>query len=43
MGKCYQEIKEYRKAMLCFKKQLQLAWLIDSAEGEMSAYDNLAL
>lgn len=43
MGKCYQTLKEFEKAILCFKKQLQLAWLIESTEGEMNAYDNLAL
>ena len=43
MGKCYQQMKEYEKAILCSKKQLQLAWHIESIEGEMNAYDNLAI
>lgn len=36
-------MKEYEKAILCFKKQLQLSWLVDNAEGEMNAYDNMAI
>ncbi len=43
MGKMYSMMKEYDKAILCFKKQLQLAWLIGSFEGEMEAYDQLGI
>jgi tetratricopeptide (TPR) repeat protein len=43
MGKCYQGIKEYSKAVICFKKQLQLAWHTSNIDKEMNAYDNLAI
>lgn len=43
MGKCYQGIKEYSKAVICFKKQLQLAWYTSNIDKEMNAYDNLAI
>ncbi len=43
MGKCYQLLKEFQKAVICFKKQLQLAWFNNSIEMEMKAYDNLAI
>ena len=43
IGYCYQQIKEYELALKCFKKQLQIAWHINSHEGEMSAFDNLAI
>ncbi len=36
-------MKEYEKAVMCFKKQLQIAWHISNAEAEMSAYDNLSI
>jgi hypothetical protein len=43
MGKCYQMIKEFKKAVICYKKQLQLAWFTQNIDMEMSAYDNLAI
>jgi len=43
MGRCYQQLCEYQKAIVCFKKQLQLAWFRQDTEIEMSAYDSLAI
>ena len=43
MGKCYQNLKEFKKAVICYKKQLQLAWFNQNIDMEMSAYDNLAI
>jgi hypothetical protein len=35
-------LKEYSKAILCFKKTLQLAWHIDGLVLEVGAYENLS-
>ena len=46
MGKSYQGLKDYAKSVICFKKMLQLAWLLEGQLGcsyEMLAYDGLAL
>ncbi len=46
MGKAYQHMKEYQSAITCFKKVLQLSWLIGDKVGEkaeMEAYENLGL
>jgi hypothetical protein len=36
-------MKEYKKAIVCFKKQLQLAWFTSNLEQEMIAFDSLSL
>jgi hypothetical protein len=46
MGKTYQHMLEFQNAIKCFKKQLQLAWLIGGTigeESEMQAYEGLSL
>ncbi|CAI2358876.1 unnamed protein product [Moneuplotes crassus] len=42
IGICYQHLRDYPKAIVAFKKVLQYAWLHDSLEWEMQAYQNLA-
>jgi len=43
MGKCYQNLKEYRNAIKCFKKVLETAWFIGDINAELDAYGNISL
>lgn len=42
MGIIYQFLGS-SKALKCFKKMLQLAWVADNIQEEMNAYDALAI
>jgi len=39
LGKCYQDIKKYKAALIYFTKYLQMAWYLDSVKDELLAYD----
>lgn len=43
MGLQYQKVKDYEKALVCFKTMMHLAWLHDNLEMEMQAYEHVAL
>lgn len=43
LGSCYQFMKEYENAIKCFKKQLEISWSKSDYEGEMNAYDKIAI
>lgn len=36
-------MKEYENAIKCFKKQLEISWSKSDYEGEMNAYDKIAI
>lgn len=42
-GMIFQHLKDYSRAVIWFKKMLQFAWVTDSFEGEINAYELLAL
>ena len=43
MGKMFQEDKEYRMAIIAFKRMLQAAWVENDQHFETKAYEHLAL
>lgn len=43
LGSCYQFMKEYENAIKCFKKQLEISWSKGDYQGEMMAYDKIAI
>jgi len=43
LGSCYQFMKEYENAIKCFKKQLEISWSKGDYQGEMLAYDKIAI
>ncbi len=43
MGLCFQKLQDYDRAIVCFKNMLHSAWLQDSFEMEMQAYEHIAL
>ena len=43
LGKLLQEQGEYEKAIVCFKKLLQIAWVEDNMLMETRAYELLSL
>lgn len=43
IGCCYRLIKQYQKALVNYKKLLQLAWAENSIEWELKAYDFIGL
>ena len=43
LGKCFQEIQNYKKATFYFVKMLQTAWLLKDTRKELLAYDMIGL
>jgi tetratricopeptide (TPR) repeat protein len=44
LGHCYIKSRTYHKALLCFKKQLELTWSVPNCYShELKAYDNIGL
>ena len=43
IGKIKQEQKDYQKAILAFKRMLQIAWIENDYASETRAYDHLAI
>ena len=41
LGICYMEMKEYEKALKCFKKQLEYAWSNNDIDFEIRAYEKI--
>ena len=43
MGYVYCQLEKYESAIIAFKHMLAIAWTIKSVEGELAAYEGLAL
>ena len=43
MGYVFCQIEKYHSAIIAFKYMLALAWTIKSVEGELAAYEGLAM
>jgi tetratricopeptide (TPR) repeat protein len=43
LGTAYKFLYKYRKAILCYKKQIELAWKLNDKYSELRAYDNIGL
>jgi tetratricopeptide (TPR) repeat protein len=43
LGKCHQLLRNYKEALICFKKMLELAWETNSLKDELLAYDFIAM
>lgn len=43
LGTCYKLMNEYKKAILYFKKQIEVAWMVGDYISELRAYDNIGL
>ena len=43
MGYAFCQLEKYESAIIAFKHMLALAWTIKSCEGELAAYEGLAL
>jgi tetratricopeptide (TPR) repeat protein len=42
MAKCYQELKDYKTAVRCFKKLLEVSWDTNDYETEIYSYEGLS-
>ncbi len=43
LGCCYKFLNNYKKAILCYKKQLQISWILKDRISELRAYDNIGI
>ena len=43
LGYIYRNLKDYQKAVSCFRKYLQLAWFNEDLGAELEAYENLSI
>ena len=43
LGYVYCQLEKYESAIIAFKYMLAIAWAIKSVEGELAAYEGLAL
>jgi len=43
MGLCYQQMKEYKKAIRAFKKLLEVAWKTNNKQEETKAFDYIGI
>ena len=43
LGQCYYTMRRHDLARICFKKMLENAWVGNSFEGEMEAYESLSV
>lgn len=43
LGNLYKHTNNYNKSILCFKKQLEIAWLLDDYISELRCYDNIGI
>lgn len=41
LARCYQETKDYRFGVRCFKKLLGIAWYTNDVDSEIEAYEGL--
>ena len=43
LGNVYKFLFQYNKAILCYKKLIELAWILGNKEFELRAYDNIGI
>jgi tetratricopeptide (TPR) repeat protein len=43
LGNAYKFLYKYRKAILCYKRQIELAWKLNDKYSELRAYDNIGI
>ncbi len=43
MGKCYQEMKNFKCAVRSYKKLLEIAWDTNDFEAEINAYEGMSI
>lgn len=43
LGNLYKNTNNYTKSILCFKKQLEIAWLLENYISELRCYDNIGI
>ena len=43
LGNVYKFLFQYNKAILCYKKLIELAWILGNREFELRAYDNIGI
>ena len=43
LGNVYKFLYQYNKAILCYKKLIELAWILGNREFELRAYDHIGL
>ena len=43
LGKVYKFLYQYNKAIMCYKKMIELAWILNNKHAELRAYDNIGI
>lgn len=43
IGNVYKYLYQYHKAIKCYKKQIEVAWVLNDKNSELRAYDNIGL
>ena len=43
LGKVYKFLYQYNKAIMCYKKMIELAWILNNRPAELRAYDNIGI
>lgn len=43
LGNSYKFLNKYEKSIKCYKKQIELAWVLNDKESELRAYDNIGI
>jgi len=43
LGTTYKFLFQYKKAIKCYKKQIELAWLLNNRRSELRGYDNIGI
>ena len=43
LGNTFKFLYQYQKAIVCYKKQIEIAWLLGNKNSELRAYDNIGI
>jgi len=43
IGNSYKFLNQYEKSVKCYKKQIELAWVLNDKDSELRAYDNIGI
>ncbi len=43
VGNSYKFLNQYEKSIKCYKKQIELAWVLNDKDSELRAYDNIGI
>lgn len=43
LGSCYKYLNNYKKSIVCYKKQVEIAWMLNDYVTELRCYDNIGL